>query len=578
MKSYLVYGLLSGFIIILSACGGGDSKSKPVLVSSSKMSSSTNSSQSSVSSQLSSSVSNQLSSSSSSESSLPSGNLIGKVKNFYTYSEIPNAKIRVSAVINGENKILAEAITDESGSYSVTEIPLATKITLTADASEFGEQSVIITTSNTNSFELVNDILIAPSDLSLNFDASTDAVLAVEGVDLVSIPANAFNLPNGEIFSGTVTAELTILNVASNPEIMPGNYLAINPQNQQVSTIESFGAINVVFTDPDGVKLQLRDTKKAVIRIPVQQPTNGYSIPPQTIPLYFFDEFLGYWIEEGSAELTAIGGEDFYVGEVSHFSTWNADQIMESVNIKGCVQDINGQKITGAKIVTSGLTYIGLASTFTDISGNFNVAAKKGSTLLLSAFSGSFSQYLKLDTTAIESILNECLVIEPASSTIKLTWGANPRDLDSHLIGPADNLGATFNLSFWNETVVVDGVSLWLDVDDTTSYGPEIITIPKFPLSGTYHYYVHHYDGSSDIAQSPARIELMLDGNVSVFSPPVGEVNECWHVFDIEVSSSLTATIVPVGKWLDADKCDVGDFSQSLSRQQTFSVKSQKMK
>jgi hypothetical protein len=89
---------------------------------------------------------------------------------------------------------------------------------------------------------------------------------------------------------------------------------------------------------------------------------------------------------------------------------------------------------------------------------------------------------------------------------------------------------------------------------------------------------VHHYSGSSDIAQSPARIELMLDGNVSVFSPPAGKINECWHVFDLEVNSSLVATIVPVGKWLAADECDDSDFSQSLIQPQVNSRNSQKMK
>ena len=64
-----------------------------------------------------------------------------------------------------------------------------------------------------------------------------------------------------------------------------------------------------------------------------------------------------------------------------------------------------------------------------------------------------------------------------AEIQIRLDWGTQPSDLDSHLAGP-DGAGTRFHCFFVNRTPVsfVD-----LDSDDTTSFGPETITIRRSP-------------------------------------------------------------------------------------------------
>ncbi len=56
---------------------------------------------------------------------------------------------------------------------------------------------------------------------------------------------------------------------------------------------------------------------------------------------------------------------------------------------------------------------------------------------------------------------------------IVLTWGATPSDLDSHLVGPTSG-DSKFHVYYAND---VYGSEVDLDVDDTSSYGPETITI-----------------------------------------------------------------------------------------------------
>ncbi|MEM8559812.1 MAG: carboxypeptidase regulatory-like domain-containing protein, partial [Bacteroidota bacterium] len=74
---------------------------------------------------------------------------------------------------------------------------------------------------------------------------------------------------------------------------------------------------------------------------------------------------------------------------------------------------------------------------------------------------------------------------------IVLSWGANPDDLDSHLTGP-DGQGGRFHIYFVSETFGDSN----LDLDDTSSFGPETITL--FPTNdGVYRYSVHNYTDQS---------------------------------------------------------------------------------
>ena len=63
---------------------------------------------------------------------------------------------------------------------------------------------------------------------------------------------------------------------------------------------------------------------------------------------------------------------------------------------------------------------------------------------------------------------------------IVLTWGETPRDLDSHLLGPADENGDDYFHVYYRDKNAYseDGdVIANLDLDDTSSYGPETTTI-----------------------------------------------------------------------------------------------------
>ena len=115
-----------------------------------------------------------------------------------------------------------------------------------------------------------------------------------------------------------------------------------------------------------------------------------------------------------------------------------------------------------------------------------------------------------------------------------LTWNENPRDLDSHITGQKSN-GSSFHV-YYSHQNEYDGDTLVanLDVDDTTSYGPETITLNP-TTTGTYKYYIYRYSGSGSISTSGAQIKL-YKGNtlIGTYNAPTNQgTGDYWTVFEI---------------------------------------------
>ena len=130
---------------------------------------------------------------------------------------------------------------------------------------------------------------------------------------------------------------------------------------------------------------------------------------------------------------------------------------------------------------------------------------------------------------------------------IVLTWGSTPSDLDSHLIGRTPDNG-TFNVYYSNKVYRFNGVEMAnLDVDDTSSYGPETITILE-DIYGTYTYAVHNFSNRSSssstaLSFSGAVVRVFIGSiQVAEYHVPTDQIGTYWTVFQIDGSGR----IVPV--------------------------------
>ncbi len=470
------------------------------------------------------------------------GSLSGTVKNYYDGTPIAGATIRLQTQ-DMAGQLVDVVTTDESGQFSISGTGTSDRFVVNVAADAYAAFATIYS-NETEQDVTLNTVLVRNVDSTVDFDNSTASTVSVNGLAVVELPARSLVKQSGDTPEGMITASVTFVDPSSDPGIMPGNYETNSAQNG-VQYIESFGAINITFSDAANNDLQLMDGQLATIRIPLASsvaPANA----PETIPLYYFNEETGYWVEEGEAVLSQVNNAYVYVGSVAHFTYWNADRVYESVNITGCVEDGQGGRVTNASVRSQGKTYIGSAEVATDLQGNFSLPARQNAQVLVSAVSGATSNTMVVSTDEEDVALAECLVLSPDAVTIKLSWEQDPEDLDSHFFGPLGDEQGEFHVYFGERTAESNGAVIHLDVDDVDSFGPEIVSISRFATPGSYYYYVHRFSGISDIKSSPARVEVEIDGETTIFNPEnaSGSVTDNWSVFEIQVGSDLKPTLV----------------------------------
>ncbi len=458
-------------------------------------------------------------------------------------SAVDSSPIAGAIVSNGA----ARATTGADGTFSLADVAVSPRTVVRISATGFGEglqvTSVVADTTSTIAAQLY------PVGASTTASAATAINLTVPGSPAsVSLPANGLVRADGTPATGNVTVALTPVDPALDVNSMPGEYrVATSPTT--TGLMESWGAINVTLQDEAGERLNLGAGKTATIRIPV---ATRNPVIPATIPLFYFNEEIGLWEEEGSATLAGTAPDQYYEGTVTHFSYWNADMLMDTVFVNGCVADEGtGMPAANAVVTIDGINYSNASSARSGTDGKFRIPMKKNGTGILSALQGSkLSNTVSLGGSDTDITLDACLQLATMADSIaiKLTWGELPLDVDSHLFAPDGT-----HVYYSDEGSLTTDPFANLDVDDTDSFGPEVVTLRKL-MVGTYTYAVHNYSETyaPGMTASPVRVELNRGGVITAFSPPAGEVSEAtdwWTVFELEVDDRCEVTVNRVNSW-----------------------------
>lgn len=492
------------------------------------------------------------------------GQISGQVNAYDDGAAIANATLEVYVDTQSESPRLLQTLNaDADGRFVVNAIGYAERISVKASAPDFVTRADVVRLTEANA-ETSLTIALLRVGFTETFASNAEKTVMLPGSALrIALPANAFVTAQGDLYNGDVTAAVTNIDASSDPAVMPGYYLAYDPVLAREQVFESYGALNATFVGSNGEALQLAENIQADIRIPLAVRAVN---PPATIPLISFDETRGIWFVEGSATLAFDEQtRPYYAGQVNHFSTWNADVLFDSVNILGCALDNQTQQgIPGLRVQADGVNYIGRSIAYTDVNGQFSIAVRPNSEVLLSvrdADGQSSTSRVRVFNSDIE--LENCLTTDIGAMIVTLTWGQHPRDLDTHFKGPlfANSLTDRFHIFFSRPSVTLEGVTMYLDVDDIDSFGPEILTVPRFPVAGRYIYSVHHYAGSGTIFQSPTRVEVLINGMNYVFSPSTDAetsgLTNTWQVFEVEVDASGSARLIPLNRYVNLRDNDV---------------------
>jgi hypothetical protein len=228
------------------------------------------------------------------------GTLQGKVVASATSAPLANAKVSAGAL---------STRTDTNGNFTLTDVPESTRAVIRVEADNYVDALVIAQVVAGKS--LSASARLMPVAAALNFTANAAVTLkSPNSVAQVTLPANSMvNAATGVAVTGPATARITAINPALDPDTMPGDYTV-----SDTVSLESFGAIKVTLQDASGAKLNLKAGSSAVIRIPLASRSAS---PPASIPLFYFNEDTGRWVEEGSATLSGTAPDQYYEGTVT---------------------------------------------------------------------------------------------------------------------------------------------------------------------------------------------------------------------------------------------------------------------
>lgn len=192
-----------------------------------------------------------------------------------------------------------------------------------------------------------------------------------------------------------------------------------------------------------------------------------------------------------------------------------------------------------------------VSSTVTDSSGKYSVTLPLGNYTMIAEKSGyvtgTANIVVQSGTTDSQNV-TITPIISGDNFRIVLTWGKNPRDLDSHVGGTLSN-GNAFHVYYGSKSQYDGEVEVCnLDVDDTTSYGPETVTL-NATTSTPYYYYINRYAGSGTVATSEAKIKVYQGANlVATFNVPTDQGSgDYWNVFaivngELVIKNTITST------------------------------------
>ncbi len=173
--------------------------------------------------------------------------------------------------------------------------------------------------------------LVMMSDAATHqVDAATGGTAQLPDGSSVQLPANGIVQADGTPYKGEVNVTVRHLSPADENfmVLIPGGDLAARRADNSGAMLYSYGMLRVLLRDDSGNDLQLASGKESTITMSL--PDVSMVDAPATIPLWYFDEETGLWLEEGEA--TRQGNK--YVGQVKHFTDWNCDFPGQGVEVE----------------------------------------------------------------------------------------------------------------------------------------------------------------------------------------------------------------------------------------------------
>ena len=221
--------------------------------------------------------------------------------------------------------------TDEEGYFLLRSIPNkgeAAFISVQASGRVEGFRKFSLLPDLTN----YTEIKMMGREVAVSFDAMSGGQASLPSGAQVTIAPGSCTDNNGNMYDGQVDVVMTWIDPTDEDlaQLMIGDLSGIDSRGNLV-TLRTMGMIQVELIAEDGSELNIVPELPATLRFPIPEEVRAAALA--TIPLWSYDENRGVWVEEGEAFLDG----NFYEAEVTHFSSWNVDFLMDPIEITGVV-------------------------------------------------------------------------------------------------------------------------------------------------------------------------------------------------------------------------------------------------
>lgn len=234
---------------------------------------------------------------------------------------------------------------------------------------------------------------------------------------------------DGSDYSGTVNVIVHHLDPADDDMALqrPGMLYAQNTDGAE-RMLQTLGMLAVELRGNSGEELNLAEGSTSEIKMYVDPSL--MSIAPATIPLWYFDETKGYWIEEGEATLQG----NMYVGIVSHFSFWNCDIPAEAITLCITATNEDNNPFNNLWIRITSTTF-GTTNGYTNENGEVCGFVPSGETLEMNIYSYDFCGNTPLYSEIIgpfSADSNISIILQESSDIIEETVVGNFNTCDDN--------------------------------------------------------------------------------------------------------------------------------------------------
>jgi hypothetical protein len=311
----------------------------------------------------------------------------------------------------------ATALTDNNGVFIIKDANVFERFGyIKAEKAGYihGSRSVV----PTNGTNKVTIMLLNEAITGYVSSGSASTVTAPDGSE-VSFDGN-FVKEDGTAYSGLVNVIMHHLDPTDDDvELqMPGMLYAQNEDGAE-RMLQTLGMLAVELRGSGGEDLNLAAGSTSEIKIPVD--ASLLSMAPAAIPLWYFDEILGVWKEEGEAILQG----NMYVGTVTHFSFWNCDIPAEAITLCVNVSNEDGEAISNIAVVITSTSF-GSRSGYTNEIGEVCGLVPSGETLELKINTYSFCD---------NSLLSQIIGPFMTDSEISIVVPDSPNAIQETVIG-----------------------------------------------------------------------------------------------------------------------------------------------